>query len=88
MAEYFKGYGGAVKSESIIKIQHCYELKSGKLHIHQIGDAHFQDVTRGKQTFGCYKKDDLGYFDLQSFTLLFQDNRAEYISRLKPKTTI
>ena len=31
---------------------------------------------------------DLGYFDLQSFTKLSQDNGVEYISRLKPKTTI
>lgn len=94
MAEYFKGYGGAIKSESILKIQHGYELKSGKLHIHQLGDAHFQDVTSGKQTLGCYKQGDLllrdlGYFDLQSFSLLSQGSSgAEYISRLKPKTTI
>lgn len=93
MAKYFKGYGGAIKSESIIKIQHGYELKTGKLQVHQIGDAHSQDVTSGKQTLDCYKEGDLllrdlGYFDLQSFGLLSQDNGAEYISRLKPKTTI
>ena len=93
MAEYFKGYGGAIKSDSVIKIQHGYELKSGKLQVHQIGDAHSQDVTSGKQTLDSYKKGDLllrdlGYFDLKSFASLSQDNEAEFISRLKPKTTI
>jgi hypothetical protein len=93
MAEYFKGYGGAMKSESVIKIQHGYELKSGKLQVHQIGDAHSQDVTSGKQSLGSYKKGDLllrdlGYFDLKSFGTLSRDNEAAFISRLKPKTTI
>lgn len=93
MRDYFKGYGGAAKSESVVKIQHGYELRSGKLHIHQLGDAYSQDVTSGKQTLGSYKHGDLllrdlGYFDLKSFKLLSQDDQADYVSRLKPKTSI
>ncbi len=93
MRDYFKGYGGAAKSESVVKIQHGYELWSGKLHIHQLRDAHSQDVNSGKQTRGSYKHGDLllrdlGYFDLKSFKVLSQDHQADYVSQLNPQTSI
>lgn len=93
MSEHFKGYGGSTQSESVVKIQHGYELKSGKLYFHQIGDARTQDVTSGKQILGHYQSGDLllrdlGYFDLISFQLLDQQYGAGFVSRLKAKTSI
>lgn len=93
MKEYFKGYGGATKSDSIVKIQYGVELKSGRTYLHQIGDAHSQDVTSGKQTLNSYQQGDLllrdlGYFDLESFRLLDQQHGADFVSRIKPKISI
>lgn len=93
MRSYFNGYGGGINNNSVIKVQHCFELKSGKLHHHQVGDAHYQDATSGKELLSSYQQGDLvlrdlGYFDLESFKLMDQECKANYISRLKPKTSI
>jgi len=93
MRSYFKGNGGGINNNSVVKIQHSYELKTGKFHLHQIGDAHSQDVTSGKAILNSYQQRDLilrdlGYFDLESFESLNQKNTADFVSRLKPKTII
>ncbi len=93
MRSYFKGYGGGINNNSVVKIQHSYELKTGKLKLHQIGDAYSQDVTSGKAILNSYQQKDLilrdlGYFELESFKLLDQQYNADFISRLKPKTSI
>ena len=93
VSTYFKGYGGNTKSNSICKIQHGYDLKSGNLHIHEYGDASNQDTTSGQKTLDSYgAKDlilrDLGYFDLKSFNLLNKPDNGDFVSRLKPKTVI
>lgn len=93
IASYFKGYGGGIKNNSVVKIQHCYELKTGKLHSHHIYDARMQDVTSGKEMMDSYQTGDLvlrdlGYFDLESFKILDQKHKVDFISRLKPKTSI
>lgn len=93
MKEYFKGYGGATKSDSIVKTQHGVELKSGRVYIHQLGDACTQDVTSGKQTLDSYQQGDLllrdlGYFDLDSFKFLDQQCGTDFVSRIKSKTSI
>lgn len=93
ISPYFKGYGGGINNNSIVKIQHCYELKTGKLHSHQVCDARLQDVTSGKEMIDSYQPGDLvlrdlGYFDLESFKLFDQKHKVDFISRLKPKTSI
>lgn len=93
ISSYFKGCGGGINNNSIVKIQHCYELKTGKLHSHQVCDARSQDVTSGKEMIGSYQPGDLvlrdlGYFDLESFKLFDQKHKVDFISRLKPKTSI
>jgi hypothetical protein len=93
MSSYFKGYGGGINNNSVVKIQHCYELKTGRLHSHQVCDAHSQDAMSGKEMMDTYQPGDLvlrdlGYFDLESFKLFDQKYKVGFISRLKPKTSI
>ena len=85
----FKGFGGNLKCDSLFKVQNACDLKSGAIEELEVGDARLQDATSGKKVVPqCGEDDllirDLGYFELDGF----QKMGCDYLSRLKPKTTL
>lgn len=86
-AEKYPGSGGCANTAGL-KIQLEYELKSGKIINMQSGAGSNSDSKFATETRNTIKKDDLiirdlGYFSIDSFKNI-EENRAFYISRLKP----
>lgn len=90
LSEYFKGYGGNA-SESALKIQFCYDLKSGKF-FYFLQDAINSDTKYENSFVDKINSDDLiikdmGYFNPQAFIDL-SDKGAYFLSRWKSNLEI
>lgn len=92
LKEAYPGNGGAA-SEAGVHIQFEFDLKNGKASEIKITDARYQDVTEAEISLpeiqeGSLIIRDLGYFSTKVFADIATQQKAYFISRLRPRTAI